>query len=499
MRGSIGWRKTGVERDVEPARPARPAPPASQPEVSPRRRAARSRAAAKRNALTVLVPIRPERLEMLELVLEEIGRNIRRNAHVSLHELKTTHFLRWVILPGARGDDGQLAGRPLLALEANFDHTAGDFLEDLARVAGRALRECIYCHCDPPAPEEGSVEALADYLLDHALPEALFYRSYPGLTVEGVDNDARVRALIQDFLDTPPRPVAPRRKSRRTQGARLHEDIRRHLERARRKQATQPVLMLDPEPRPLRSRPLQSRLVRRVLGALALPVALPAGLALLALELAERVGERANGDVIAWHGEEMERLGALLEREDLQAQNQLTHLADVKPGVLRLLLLELALWIWGYWATHYFTEGRLGGIEGIHFARWVLVTDKVAGAGGRRRRRHRLLFFSNYDGSWEQYLGNFVDRASVGLTSIWCNTEGFPRTRLRVWPPRIELGADREEDFKQWVRRQQVYTQVWFSRHPDLSVSNITNNREIRARVRSRMTSRQLREWLRRL
>jgi hypothetical protein len=459
---------------------------AKRPEVSFRQARARARVAARRNALTVLVPIQsdPEGCWRLETVLKEIGQDIHHNPHIPCQALKATHFLRWVIVPGR--------DRRMLAFEANFDGSVGEFLENLIDVAGKALKESIYCHCEPALQGEDSDEALLGYLLDHALPESLFYQGYPGLTVESIENDARVRELINEYLALP-------RKSRWRQGWQLQEDIRRYLEQAR------PVPRLDPDSPTWKTRLMRTRWVSTALGGLSLPVGLPLGLALLGQEALEVATEKVRAlvgrrepQVHTYGDEDAKRLGELLDREDLKTQNQLTHVVDLKPGLLRLPLIKLAFRFWGYLAKYYFNEGKLGGIEGIHFARWVLVKDKQK-EGKRwlgRRAKYRVLFFSNYDGSWESYLGSFVDRASIGLTTIWCNTEGFPRTRIRLRPLRLELGADREEAFKQWVRQHQVPTQAWFTRHPDKSISNITNNREIRSKVRVRMSPEQTREWL---
>ncbi|QRN98052.1 hypothetical protein JRI60_02965 [Archangium violaceum] len=455
-------------------------------EVSPRRARARARVAARRNALTVVVPIQsdPEGCWRLETVLKEIGQDIRRNPHISFQALRATHFLRWVIVPGR--------DRRMLALEANFDGSVGEFLDDLIQVAGKTLKESLYCHCEPAIQREDPDEALKGYLLDHALPESLFYRGYPGLTVESIENDARVRALTNEYLDLP-------RKGRWKSASQLQEDIRRYLERA------DPMPRLDPEPVPWKTRLMRTRFVRTLLGGLSLPVGIPLGLALLAHEGVDVMKEKVKARLgrrspvlHAYGDEDARRLGELLVREDFQAQNQLTHVVDLKPGLLRVPLIKLAFRYWGYLATYYFDEGKLGGIEGIHFARWVLVKDRRQHGKRRllRRAKYQVLFFSNYDGSWESYLGSFVDRASIGLTTIWCNTVGFPRTRLWLRPFRLELGADREEAFKQWVRQHQVPTQAWFSRHPDKSIGNIVNNREIRSKVRARMSPERTREWL---
>jgi hypothetical protein len=134
-------------------------------------------------------------------------------------------------------------------------------------------------------------------------------------------------------------------------------------------------------------------------------------------------------------------------------------------------------------AREFFTRGSLGGISSIHFARWVLIDE------GRR-----LLFFSNYDGSWESYLGDFIDKAALGLTSIWSNTEEFPKTKFLLFK-----GARDEERFKAWTRAHQIPTQLWYSAYPDLTVQNILASRKICAELRRGLKKdREIDRWLRR-
>ncbi len=98
---------------------------------------------------------------------------------------------------------------------------------------------------------------------------------------------------------------------------------------------------------------------------------------------------------------------------------------SLRPGPLRALSTRVVLAAIDFLAHEIFTRGSLGNISSIHFARWVLIDE------GRR-----LLFFSNYDGSWEKHLGDFIDKAAVGLTSVWSNTEGFPKTVLLAFKAR---------------------------------------------------------------
>ena len=113
-----------------------------------------------------------------------------------------------------------------------------------------------------------------------------------------------------------------------------------------------------------------------------------------------------------------------------------------------------------------FRPGYLDTINTIHFARWVL----LPGA-------NRLMFFSNYGGSWESYLEDFIAKAASGLTGVWSNTEGYPRTR---W---LFLDGARDGDrFKRWARRQQVPTLFWYSAYPDLNTARIRINSQDQAR-----------------
>jgi hypothetical protein len=126
-----------------------------------------------------------------------------------------------------------------------------------------------------------------------------------------------------------------------------------------------------------------------------------------------------------------------------------------------------------------FKPGFLNTINTIHFARWVLLpgTDK-------------LMFFSNYGGSWESYLEDFIAKASAGLTGVWSNTEGYPRTR---W---LFLDGARDGDrFKRWARRQQVPTLFWYSAYPHLNTTRIRINSRIRRGIASAVGN-EARDWL---
>jgi hypothetical protein len=154
-------------------------------------------------------------------------------------------------------------------------------------------------------------------------------------------------------------------------------------------------------------------------------------------------------------------------------QNHLASLTNVKPGIVRYLLLRSILFAVNLLSRFWFNRGELGGIPTILSARWVMID------GGRR-----LLFLDNYGGSWESYLNEFIDLAAVkGLNAIWTNTfvcagdrqHGFPPTQLLFW-----RGAQNARPFKAYVRQSQIETLVWYSAYPTLGVVGINANSEVR-------------------
>jgi cytochrome P450/deferrochelatase/peroxidase EfeB len=158
----------------------------------------------------------------------------------------------------------------------------------------------------------------------------------------------------------------------------------------------------------------------------------------------------------------IDNMRKVAERENRPGyvMNHITAVTSLKPGRFRRLTLALSLLGIGKLVQHWFRPGFVLNMGTIHYARWFRLPGSDT-----------LVFFSNYDGSWESYLEDFVTKAHKGQTAAWSNGKGFPRTSYL-----INGGADDGERFKRWVRRQQVPTGFWFSRFPDLTTDNIRNN-----------------------
>jgi hypothetical protein len=412
------------------------------------------------NALTVVARIKPDQVEGLRTLLTDIGNDIRNNTYIPFAKLTTTHFARWVILEV----DGPYPAS--LAFESNYDGDLDAYLSQLFAAAGPGL-DAIYSKCEGyGAAAKTSPAQFSAYMKANSLPYGAFHIAYRGEAVQNVQDGRQIREKIEQFLD------AAGQSLDKLPAAAIREKI------------VQSLGTIPPSAKLENSRVgIVLFSIVAILTLLAMFKMFPifgwvvfgALLLFVIVLLIHEMNDQSISGQSPVHAEQ-----ALIRREDHQVQNQLTHLVEIKPGLFRLYTLKTVLWVINQLAIHWFNRGSLGGIPTIHFARWVLIDNNK-----------RLLFFSNFDGSWDSYLGDFVDKASVGLTAVWSNTCDFPKTWLLAL-----AGAKDVEPFKQWARDHQVQTQVWYSSCPHDSVQNVLNNVKIHEGLRQPMDKTQAELWL---
>ena len=175
-----------------------------------------------------------------------------------------------------------------------------------------------------------------------------------------------------------------------------------------------------------------------------------------------------------------ERIARLMALENQTRQNHLTAVSVMKAGWYRRLALRYVFWVLGELGPYFSKRGTLAGIATIHFARWVLLPET-----------DRLLFYSNYDGSWVSYLEDFIERAARGLTAVWSNTWHFPKTEFL-----LQMGARDGERFKRWARTQQQPTWFWYSAYPELTTERVRVHARIRHLFASADTEEQAASFL---
>ncbi len=450
------------------------------------------------SAFTIWTPVLPDHNDQLTRLLDELGDHIGTSARLPFVQMDTVHYASFAIMA-----DG--AGTPHLLFEGNVDGPARAFLERLVDVAGPTIDE-IYEHCRGYPRTSGRTPAdVVAHLCAHDIGADVFYVAWSGRTVAEMRREQDLRLHLQALLDAPGNQHLRRRSPQA-----IHRWLVRQVE-----QDPELTWAFVPSPRPFRVRHGRKLVLAGaavpglgVLGLVAaavLPghrcrtwtaraalVALGGTLGALVWRLRshERADDRRDtARAVDWresYAAWSANLGDVRSREDVKGQNHIASVQAIKAGTFRSGLLRLVLGAVHIVAGFIFNRGDLGGIASIHFARWVITPD---GRG--------LVFLSNFDGSWESYLGDFIDLSAIGLTGVWSNTDnvvGFPQTRYLLFG-----GARDEARFKAFGRAGMVATNVWYSAYPDLSVANIANNMAVRVGLGADLDPAAAQAWLRRL
>lgn len=405
--------------------------------------------------LTVIARIKPGDAAQLESTLDIIGQDVRgahNNSFIRLLEFNTVHFCRWVMIPN--DITGQ---KEHLLFVSYYDGSLRDHLNEFVERAGEAIDRiwgsCVGYPLNRTANPEKFKRQFYAFIVKHSYDYAARHIGYYGEQVPDIRRYGAVRDTIVRFLDL------------RQVEKFVSEDLKALV--ALLPELAPPIWVRSPILRWLQT---QAQNIVRLLTFI-LDFLWHILLFFVIWPPLRRLQGRSP-DLnlqLDWTKEQP----GLLDLEDLVVQNQLTVISRIRPGLREYVRLRLALIFIGMVAKYFQTEGSLGGIATIHFAHWSIIN----------RGRH-LLFISNYDGSWDSYIGDFSDKAASGLDLIWRSAPDYP-----------ERGARDLEKFKAVIRMNQVRTQAFYSAYPNWTVRNIRNNREIsHALDRSRVQS-----WLRRL
>jgi hypothetical protein len=110
----------------------------------------------------------------------------------------------------------------------------------------------------------------------------------------------------------------------------------------------------------------------------------------------------------------------------------------------------------------------------IHFAHWSLIR-KVPENGPPQQpedlRYTHLLFASNFNGSWNQYIDAFSRILTFGMKVFWGSSYGFP-------------GPVPTEPFKRYIRHNEYIPDHYYSAYPDATVTMIESALSLEERFR---------------
>ncbi|MFK7869685.1 MAG: hypothetical protein AB8B58_10640 [Roseobacter sp.] len=102
---------------------------------------------------------------------------------------------------------------------------------------------------------------------------------------------------------------------------------------------------------------------------------------------------------------------------------------------------------------------RLMGLLGlslIHFARWVIIKPDQwpdLGQGKQTVKNDYMMFCSNFNGTWDQYIDAFSDGIPNGLNLFWFSATKYPLS-IPITP------------FKTYITHNQVTTDYYYNATP---------------------------------
>jgi deferrochelatase/peroxidase EfeB len=452
--------------------------------------------------VTIVAPIRREDVADFDALLDGLGNpagdSLRAALDVTDADGRGTHFMSLHAIAGVGREDAHLV------LEFTADGTERRAIERIAAAVGDRL-EPIFAR----ALDWRRGTGLADYLENHKIGvgQGLFanvglcFAGTPGMTVGRIRDEAALAKFVAPLVDNLQPDMRPI--------DRLGEIRRRVEAEPGFRWALAPAPAPDREARNLPTlqvvREFAWPFVRTYLWPVAIPLALVIAFVLLGYDGKEallwlaigigavlfltlvaigliylRLRRLEDSDWTDPRAPDLATLDEIGKRENFCAQNHMVSVTTRKPGFVRWLTLRLAFWIIWMTAVRIYRPGTLAGIATIHAARWITIP-------GTRQ----LVFFSNYGGSWESYLEDFITRAHSGLTSVWSNSIGFPRSKSL-----FQGGATDGERFKRYARASMPPTRFWYSAYPDQTADHVRANAAMRRGISAILTNDEAKQWL---
>jgi hypothetical protein len=426
------------------------------------------------SSFMVVAPLDVKRTDELRSVLATMNRAPGladpNNEIIPFGRLETLHFARLVVLEDQTLDDitaayglARQSYPTYLAFLGDFDGDPDVFRRELLGLAGKGLQQIFSFCLDFNAGCD-----LASWMKRHEHPPSTMYVNWVGRSMQQIREENALRRMLQSHV-----------QHQFEFQKRSPQEIHRALKEFVRQEVNSGQLKLTP----LKKAPLTWR-IRKLLHLCAVPLVLivlsPLLLFYLPFFLIQlRRREKRDAEIVPRPAaDHVIRLASL---EDHDVTNQFTAMGSLKPGLFRRWTLVFLLWLVEYTTRHIYTRGRLARVSSIHFARWVFIDNKK-----------RLVFCSNYDGSLESYMDDFINKVAFGLNIVFSNGIGYPRTNWLAFQ-----GAKDEQKFKYFIRRHELPTEVWYNGHSGLTNFDLLRNARIRRGLeQDSMTNRDACEWL---
>jgi hypothetical protein len=113
------------------------------------------------------------------------------------------------------------------------------------------------------------------------------------------------------------------------------------------------------------------------------------------------------------------------------------------------------------------------GLSLIHFARWVIIKRDQwpdLGQGKQSLQNDYMLFCSNFNGTWDQYIDAFADGLPGGLDLLWYGSTKYPHS-IPITP------------FKNYIRANQIDTDYYYNATPGAAQRDVKAALRVRAEL----------------
>jgi hypothetical protein len=384
-----------------------------------------------------LAKVKPGKEDALDDVLAEIQKDFKGNPYVRLADSPNTHFARWNVLEDEENG-------PRLLFSANYDGGIQDYLAELVSL-GPGVDD-IWGNC---VGWRGPAH-FVDFVRDTYCTPRGVYIGFPHETVGQIHNYIAIREELETLLDLPE--VAE--------------------------------FLIEPGCAPLFDR--LADIPRRAMLGPALRV--------LLTNAGESVREGLRNwylvvaKAFAQYGQDQsfplvrsaEPPRANEQRIDSPVsvgtvQNEMTILAEVIPA--RWARMQIGLTGSALLTRYGYPPGEFAGVGSLHWFAWSVIDH------GRR-----LLFASTFDGSWQNYMQDFINKLIWGLDAIYGNTRDYPAAGMK------DIVA-----FTEWILQHEYPAKALYSAYPQETVMNLITDRTLSREVGRSFNRPVVERWLEQL
>ena len=141
----------------------------------------------------------------------------------------------------------------------------------------------------------------------------------------------------------------------------------------------------------------------------------------------------------------------------------------------RVWINKFIFWLAGLKLFQKRSFGGLLTLSLIHYARWVIIGKNQFPHLGPEQPKEELnysymFFFSNFNGSWTQYVDSFSMAIPGGLDLLWWKNVG--------WPKSVP-----ETPFNAYVIKNQIWTNHYYNAYPMSSSNDVKSAKKVKKKL----------------